>query len=612
MGVRKLKKKDNINQSPYKAITKIDGRHPFKDQVPGAYVDYPARIRPGGKVVYFNFGLAKEMGLIPWNHPQALNDDLTEILLSTFGLIIINEHDYTHKKKFDPETIKDHRYMATRYLQLQHPDKIGLRSGDGRSIWNGTFKGRKGITWDISSCGTGATCLSPAAVINDTFYKSGDKTISYGCGYSHLSEGVIDVIFSEIFNSNSIATERVLCVIEFPGGFGVTVRVGHNLLRPSHFFNHLRQEQPIRLKNSVDFFIDRELANGTWDKIPRGMNRYDYMLEKITETFANITAKFESEYIFCWLDWDGDNILANGGVIDFGSVRQFGLYHHSYRFDDDDRWSTNLKEQKYKAKHIIQSFAQIVTYLKTGKKKTHKSFKNHPALKRFDRLFTTKKRELFLGRIGIPTEWVEDLMEKKPRIISRLEDSFYYFETARSKKGPVKVPDGINWNAVYCMRSLLRVLPTKYQESFQPIEPGDFLKILKSSYADRSALRLSRYRGDKIKQFQKNYLALINWLAKHQGLAKKDVLDTISERSKVINRFQRITGDSICVLGDKFTKLRKKVSPKVYHKIMEEFLSRQTLDPDQREVALDDEQKNSTSKMLATFDNILRKYRDGI
>ena len=65
--------------------------------------------------------------------------------------------------------------------------------------------------------------------------------------------------------------------------------------------------------------------------------------------FDLIMTRFENDYIFCWLDWDGDNILIkDGGVIDFGSVRQFGLYHHAYRFDDDERWSTNIKEQKKK------------------------------------------------------------------------------------------------------------------------------------------------------------------------------------------------------------------------------------------------------------------------
>ena len=129
-----------------------------------AYVDYAARARHGGKVFYFNFELAKEMGLIGKRHPRQMNAALTKAVLDAFSLVIINEYDITHGVRFSKKDIRPHRYMATRYLQCQHPSKKGLTSGDGRSIWNGCFTGR-GVTWDISSCGTGATCLSPAVAI---------------------------------------------------------------------------------------------------------------------------------------------------------------------------------------------------------------------------------------------------------------------------------------------------------------------------------------------------------------------------------------------------------------------------------------------------------------
>lgn len=40
------------------------------------------------------------------------------------------------------------------------------------------------------SCGTGATCLSPATHIFKKFFQTGDPSISYGCGYSDLDDGV--------------------------------------------------------------------------------------------------------------------------------------------------------------------------------------------------------------------------------------------------------------------------------------------------------------------------------------------------------------------------------------------------------------------------------------
>ena len=173
------------------------------------------------------------MGLIPEGHAHVVTDELERILLDTFAIQIINEYDlkngYTKSKK------KDHTYMATRYLQLQHHCKTGKTSGDGRSVWNGTWE-HKGQVWDLSSCGTGATSLSPASANNKVFYQSGDPNISYGCGYSLVSEGIVDVLLSQIFNQNGIAAEEVLCVIEFKKQMGITVRVGQNLLRPAHFF----------------------------------------------------------------------------------------------------------------------------------------------------------------------------------------------------------------------------------------------------------------------------------------------------------------------------------------------------------------------------------------
>ena len=96
--------------------------------------------------------MAKDMGLIPKDHAAEMNPILETKILETFGIIIINEYDQINNRKFPEEDIKPNKYMATRYLQLQHPNKQGKTSGDGRSIWNGCIK-HQGKTWDVSSCG---------------------------------------------------------------------------------------------------------------------------------------------------------------------------------------------------------------------------------------------------------------------------------------------------------------------------------------------------------------------------------------------------------------------------------------------------------------------------
>ena len=602
---RKIPKRAN-----YAAIRKIDASHPTKDQAPGTYVEYRARKRAGGRVAYFNFRLAKEMGLIPKNHPEQLSRDLSAALLDTFGIIIINEYDITRNRKFPKEDIKPNTYMATRYLQLQHEGHIGLRSGDGRSIWNGVHHNR-GTTWDISSCGTGATCLSPSSAKNNIFYKSGDKTISYGCGYSNLSEGIIDVLFSEIFNRNNILSERTLCVIGYPGSMGITVRAGLNLLRPSHFFNHLRQGQYTRLQNVVDLYIEREIANKTWPKPKRGVNKYDYLVEKTTETFARICARYESDYIFCWLDWDGDNILANGGVIDFGSVRQFGLYHHTYKFDDDDRWSTNIKEQKTKAKHIITTFAQLAQYLKSGVRKPRHTIRAGKYLKTFDRIFKLEKRRLLLIKLGFTSEQVEKLMAKSSKALKEFENLYYAFESAKTQKGPTRVPDGITYNAVYCMRDVLAELPRHISQDEILVEE-EFLDIMLSKYADKKAKTLSTYKSHRIRRFQLSYLALVNQ-AKEANSSVDILLKDMAQRSKIINSYERITGDSICEIGEMLTSMYKNVDPDQYFRLVDAFLKTQVLDPENREISgTTPEIRGWAKRQLDIIMNIMKECREGL
>src|SRR5690606_33702259 len=223
---------NSVNESAkrsYSGFSKINGEHPFKGQVPEGHVEYKARIKKGGKVAYFNFDLAKEMGIIPKNHPEQLNPELEKEILQTFGIVIINEYDIINNIKFPEGEVLPNTYMATRYLQLQHPDKAGRTSGDGRSIWNGTIRWG-GKSWDISSCGTGATKLSPASNINKKFYQTGDPSISYGCGLSEVGEGLETLFFSEVLRRNGIKTEQILAILEYDKGIAINVRANANLM----------------------------------------------------------------------------------------------------------------------------------------------------------------------------------------------------------------------------------------------------------------------------------------------------------------------------------------------------------------------------------------------
>lgn len=610
MTAKKLK--DGIAFS-YKAIAAIDGRHPLKERAPGTYVAYEARRRPQGQVAFFNFRLAKEMGLIPPEHPNVMTPELAATLVATFGIIIINEWDVAHGTKIPPESRLPNTYMATRYLQLQHPNKQGLYSGDGRSIWNGIHRDPKGRHWDISSCGTGATCLSPASAINKVFYKSGDKTISYGCGYSELSEGMIDVLFSEIFNRNQIRSERTLALIAFPGGFGVTVRAGLNLLRPSHFFNHLRQKQRQRLANIVDLFIEREIHNRRWPAVPAGTSPYDHMLQQVTKTFAEITAEFESSYVFCWLDWDGDNILADGGVIDFGSVRQLGLCHHAYKFDDDGKWSTNLLEQKAKAQHIVSSFAQLAHYLKTGTKKPHRAFSRHKIHRYFNKVYRAHGELQLLLKVGFSAEQAALLRAQELPLVRAFAKDFYYFERRLRRSGFVKVPDGKTKHAIYAVRDLLCALPGQLLATGgDRLSAAAFLELLRTEYTPAAELKPKAARARRCRSFQEHYQVMVAVVAKATDRPVAKVLGQLAARAQVINKPNRITGDAICIVGEKLLKLRKKLAEDEFYALVQHFIESQVTNPDSEAFVSPRDLPATVADHLKELNAIMAKFRHGL
>ncbi|MBF0312755.1 MAG: hypothetical protein HQK50_04580 [Oligoflexia bacterium] len=564
-----MEKKVKSIKEDYCKFTEISGEHPFQEAMKdaNAFVTYEARTIKNCSVLFFNFDLAKEMGLLPKEHPHYLNNELIDAILDTFAITIINEYDISHHTTFDPATKKPHRYMATRYLQLQHPNKKGKTSGDGRSIWNGCLR-HNGKTFDISSCGTGATCLSPAAAIEGKFFKTGDPSVSYGCGMAEISDGYSAAVLSEIFHRSGINTERTLAIIDVKNGCGINVRVGENLIRPSHFFLHLKQANHKACKSISDYYIDREVSNHHLI-LKSNQNRYLQYLEHTVEIFAKIAAQFESEYIFCWLAWDGDNILANGGIIDYGSVRQFGLFHHKYRYDDIDRFSTNIIEQKRNAKYIVQTYIQLIDFIMSGSKKNIKLFAKHPLLKLFDEIYEEEKKLYLLQKIGLSEEKSKHLLHEHKKMIEKFQKSFYYFERQTSSKGEVKVADGINRNAIFCMRDLLRELAQHHLQTEVPLATSEFLRLMKSTYATNKDMAITPYRIFHASRLQKYYLQIIK--------LSKESVENIALRAMIINKPDRTTGNAIIIMADEMIRKKKDLDFDQFNKITESFIKEQTL-----------------------------------
>ncbi len=593
-------------KNEYINFDKLDGSHPFKDVCSDGFIDYEVRRRSNAKIKYFNFALAKEMGLISDDHLCCLNQKLEEKIISTFSILIINEFDIENNKSYPKTKLHNKRFMATRYLQLQHTDKLGLNSGDGRSIWNGQLKSKKGF-WDITSCGTGGTRLSPATSKYNKFFESGDPSISYGCGFAEVDEGVAQALFSEFFYKNKIRTERTLAVLEFESGYAINVRAHKSLLRPSHFFLHLKQSNYQSLKGLVDYYIESQKSLKDWIDCPVDSKKYTYFLKKVTVDFAKMASIFESEYIFCWLDWDGDNILMDGSIIDYGSIRQFGMFHSEYRYDDVDRFSTTILEQRDKAKYIVQCFIQLVDFIKNKEKRNLKTFKEDKFLKLFDTEFENQKNRNLLLKLGLDEKTSIILLEQKSRLVKDFSKIFNYFERAKSKKGLVKVSDGISWNAIFCMRDILRELPKLIIATKSKVSDSDFINILKSNYAEEEDVEISSYRSKMIKGFQDKYWDIVTEasLINKQSFDKQILLLSLNSAKR--NKFARVTGDSISIIVEKILKQKNKISSDDLYSLIDDFSRIQCIYDYVKEPS---ELKNKD--LLMSFFDIVKEYREGL
>jgi uncharacterized protein YdiU (UPF0061 family) len=602
---------------PFEKFNEIDGRHPWRNVSPDGYVDYQARYRPHGRVLYFNFPLAKEMGLIPSDQPHSINKDLEQVILDTFSLQIINEYDLQHGKKYATETIKPHPYMATRYLQIQHRNRQGKTSGDGRSIWNGCLRSDS-LTFDISSRGTGATILSPGAQYADGVVATGDNSYGYSSGLADLDEMLGSAVMSEIFYRQGIPTERCLAVIGFPDTTAIGVRSAPNLIRPAHMFRYLKQRRHAELKASVDYFIEREVENGFWQVPAEGDERYTKALDYFARSYARLAALLEEEYIFNWLSWDGDNMLASGAILDYGSIRQFAAKHDKYRYKDVDRYSASLAEQRGWARSLVQVFAQTMAFVRSGVKENLSTFKNAECLRVFDDAFANEREQRMLWRIGFTPEQITYLINNARKEISDFDRSLSYFEDRKVRRGIEKLPDGFTHNPVFLIRNLLRLLPAYYvAQTISRIDdtsgymPDDiFCRIMAASYVGKRDLEPTTATASHIKNFQECYLRLVAAL----GGPFDMVLKILQDRSAVINHRHRITGDAVTWIIEEVIAMKGKIKIDGLQEAIDAFIDSQVLIPGKWQPVPPEKLNSNTlkSQLLQKIQENLETYKESI
>jgi hypothetical protein len=141
------------------------------------------------------------MGLLVADHPNSMSKALRAAILDAFSLVIVNEYDLAHGVRVKASDLLPHPTWrhATCSCSIRPP---GATSGDGRSVWNGTWR-HAGAAGIFRAAARGHAPV-PRDRANRRFYKTGSRTASYGCGTASVEEGMAAAVMSEVLNRSGI------------------------------------------------------------------------------------------------------------------------------------------------------------------------------------------------------------------------------------------------------------------------------------------------------------------------------------------------------------------------------------------------------------------------
>lgn len=138
-----------------------------------------------------------------------------------------------------------------------------------------------------------------------------------------------------------------------------------------------------------------------------------FLYKKMIDAFSRSAALFESFYIFCWLDWDGDNILAsNAECIRLRFDKTIGILCIKITDTMTPTDGRLISANKEKTRLIVQSFHQLVDFIKSGKKQKISKYSKSYATKRFDSMFDYYRKHFLLKQIGIKSAHIPEPLSK--------------------------------------------------------------------------------------------------------------------------------------------------------------------------------------------------------
>jgi hypothetical protein len=545
----------------------MTGQSRFRNAVGAkAFIDYKTVSVPS-KVFLLNTTLLEEWGLKGVN-AERLSAVLVNSVKSAFARKIINEFD----QEPSPEEIQPGLFMATRYMN----------TGDGRAIWNGQFdlydtSGKLIAVIDVSSKGTGSTAMRLEQ----------DLSGGYGDGKASLDEFVGGYIQGEIMHRNGFQTERTLVILDLGDGQSVGVRVGAPLLRPSHIFYWEKRGNGPMTKNVIDYHIQLERLNGRGEGLGTGPGLYNRWLKKEAEALGKLIAMVESRYIFLWLAVDGDNMILPGGIIDYGSIRQFGLPYFDFRHENR---SINVWETQGLAKLILSKLIRSVELARAGKKVKGPHNFSHPLFEVFEKSYQeTRLRDLLL-QFGFTRDQIESIVKSSPEIgnqLVRMIDRLIKMQRGREFKfNYIDEESGYEKMAppLYDVRKLLRLYAdvlARQTNAAQPhsrIEVTQMLKMLESKWSTKESMKPSVEMKRITETIQS---AISTFLTQVSPNNRIEQLALMAERAKVANREFRLSGNGGSAVSTEIINLYNNgATPEMLNVLTENVIRQNIEDPD--------------------------------
>jgi hypothetical protein len=174
------------------------------------------------------------------------------------------------------------------------------------------------------------------------------------------------------------------------------------------------------------------------------------------------------------------------------------------------------------------------------------------------------------------------LLELEPRAVEDLLRAVSCFERARSSRGPSKVPDGLTWDAIFCVRDLLRELPKRWLERSEAegsklfgrgthVPGREVLDIALSDYASRSDRKPTPHRLRMAAQLQRAWLELIRSESRRRRVPARRLLADVAVRAARMNPYDRITGDSVDHASARLLRRRRTLSPESLYRLVARF-----------------------------------------